>query len=134
MNIISAKLANSSGSAVTLETQESGAVLIDLNSDNDASGGWREVFILSGIQPDPYIAPVVEIDVEAHFASFGYTLLALLNLKDIEGNLPQLPEKAAQVRGWISQQQINFALGEPLTPAPFTYQEIITELAPLITG
>jgi hypothetical protein len=132
--ILSAQFANASQTAVVLATQEAGAVLIEIGPGQDVSGGWRAVWEAWEGETAAYVEPTPEpLTVEEHFAASGFSLLALLNLLDLSTRLPELPEKAAAVRAWVTDQQTRFALGQSLTPAPHSYPDVLAELlAPLL--
>lgn len=131
--ILSAAYANTAKTCVVLDTQEAGSVLLDLTLDYDNSGGWRAAWEKWDGETEDYVAPVEQPTVEAHFETYGYSMLALVNLLDLSTRIETLPQKASSVREWITDQQTRFALGQTLGPAPHTYQEVLEELAPLLS-
>lgn len=138
MKILSAKFANAEGTAVVLQTEESGAVALDLAVEEDNSNGWRDVYFAWGSAelgnaPEAYVAPVKVVTPEEHLESEGFNAVRLLSLKDIQDRLAAagvaMPPKAAAVRAWVSGVQF----GEPpFAPAPHSFADVKEELRPLV--
>lgn len=139
MTISSAKFTNPACMAVVLSTVEAGSVLVFLEGD-DFSGGWRaayDTWIQGGGAVEEYEAPEApRQSLEDFISANGYTVLSLINLKDIEDKLRaasvDLPAKSAAVRSWISSVQVAYAQGGDLPSAPHSYQEVLTELLPYL--
>ena len=135
MNIISAQFANAAGTAVMLATQEAGAVMLDLTTDKDNSGGWRAVYQAWGGQTAAYIEPagptslqLAKAHVAAHFDG-----LELLTLKDWRDSLPaNVTPKLQASYAWV-QTVIGTAAagGTTFANPPHTFSEVLAEISTL---
>lgn len=139
MTITTAKFANAENTFVVLSTLEAGLILLFLDQEN-LSGGWRhayDVWLQEGGTVEEYEAPALpRQSLEDFILANGYTVLSMINLKDIEDKLRaanvELSTKSAAVRSWISSVQVAYAQGADLPLAPHSYEEVLTELLPYL--
>ena len=138
MNITSARIANETGDAVELLTDDQGAVMVCLppHSENIVGGqAAYSAWIEQGNTPAPYVQLAVNSIAagEQCIEDAGFTASRMVTMFDelleakSDGSISSRPKLTA-VYTWMKTVKAMAKAGAiEFPPAPFTFEEVVTE-------